>query len=146
MEKKDLKSLDNVALKQVYADMYALTQSQLDEGTNIDFNAISYLYNIENEIRIRGMVVKDAVIQSKKTAKNTTREERTTWRIDRTLQSLDKKKAHRKKFSMYISIGILLFLVGLIFTMTNERYIYTGAMLTGIGIVIIGIHGLSNEK
>lgn len=146
MEKKDLKSLDNAELKQAYTEVYALTQGQLDEGTNIDFNSISYLYSIENEIRLRGMVVKDAVVQSKKTAKNTTREERAMRRIGHKVDDLDRKKAHRKKFSMYILVGAFLCLMGVVFTMTNERYIYLGSIFTGMGVIIIGIHGLSMEK
>lgn len=146
MEKKDLKSLDNNALKQVYADVHALTQSQLDAGDNVNFNDISYLYSIENEIRLRGMVVKDAVVQSKKTAKNTTREERTMRRIGHKVDDLDKRKANRKKFSMYILIGVFLCLMGVVFTMTDVQYIYLGSILTGIGVMIIGIHGLSTEK
>lgn len=146
MEKKDLKSLDNNALKQVYADVHALTQSQLDAGDNVNFNDISYLYSIENEIRLRGMVVKDAVVQSKKTAKNTTREARTMRRIGHKVDDLDRRKANRKKFSMYILIGAFLCLMGVVFTMTDVQYIYLGSILTGIGVMIIGIHGLSTEK
>jgi hypothetical protein len=146
MEKKDLKSLDNDALKQVYADVYTLTQSQLEDGGNVNFDDISYLYSIENEIHLRGMVVKDAVVQSKKTAKNTTREERTMRRIGSKLSDLDKKKANRKKFSMYILIGAFLCLMGVVFTMTNVRFIYLGSILMGIGVMIIGIHGLSTER
>ena len=146
MDKKDLKSLDNNELKQVYADVHTLTQSQLDGGINVDFENISYLYSIENEIRLRGMVVKDAVVQSRKTAKNTTREERTMRRIGHKVDDLDRRKANRKKFSMYILVGAFLCLMGVVFTMTNERYIYLGAIFTGIGVIIIGIHGLSTEK
>lgn len=146
MEKKDLKSLDNDALKQVYTEVYALTQGQLEAGTNVDFNAISYLYSIENEIRIRGLVLKDAAVQSKKTAKNATREERTMRRIGNTLSDLDRKKANRKKFTMYILIGAFLCLMGVVLTMTNVEYIYLGSIFTGIGVMIIGIHGLSTEK
>jgi hypothetical protein len=47
---------------------------------------------------------------------------------------------------MYILIGAFLCLMGVVFTMTDVQYIYLGSILTGIGVMIIGIHGLSTEK
>jgi hypothetical protein len=104
------------------------------------------LYSIENEIRVRGMVIKKDGVQPKKGAGDTTREERTIRRIDRTLSDMELQKANRKKFTKWMVYGIFLFMIGMILTMTNVRYIYSGAILTGIGFFSMGVYGLATEK
>jgi hypothetical protein len=146
MEKQDVKSLDNEALKMLYSEVFERTQSQLATDEKVDFEDISYLYSIENEIRVRGMVIKKDGVQQKKRARESTREERTIRRIDRTLSDMELQKTNRKKFTKWMVWGIFLFMIGMILTMTNVRYIYSGAILTGIGIFSIGVYGLATEK
>jgi hypothetical protein len=147
MEKLDVKCLDNDALKTLYTEVCARTQSQLATDEKFNFDDISYLYSIENEARMRGLVIKEGGIQSKKRIKDTSREERTMRRIDRTLHDIDLKKANRTKFTRWMVMGIFLFLAGLILTMTSEgNYVYHGAILTGIGFFIVGVYGLATEK
>jgi hypothetical protein len=136
MTKDYLKSLTDDELKAVHQEMYLKTQNQLKDDTQVNFKDISDLYALQDEVRIRGMFIQDNVIVKKKTKGGTTREARA-------VKGIARNNANRDKDIRYMLFGILLFLLGLGFTLASQgNYLYYGAIVTGLGFLVIGIYGL----
>jgi hypothetical protein len=138
MTKEELKNLTDDALKEVYKTMQLKTQNQLKDNTKVDFKDISDLYAIQDEIRLRGMILQDDKIVEKRIKNRMTRE-------DRAIMVEEKKRETREKDNKYIIVGISLFVLGLALTITNNRYIFTGIMGIGIAYFILGIYRRSSN-